>query len=187
MRYYMIAAIIIAIDQVSKWLIATQLELNERISVIGQFFELTSHRNAGAAFGILQGQRWFFLLITTVVVAGLVWYIRQTVRRGLVLAPIGYSLILGGAIGNLVDRALFGEVVDFFKFRFQFSWFGTEVDYTYPIFNVADMAIVCGVALAIIHVWRDREPVATVAPGSEAPRDELAANQSTAEESGERS
>jgi signal peptidase II len=155
--FYIIAAFIIGLDQLSKWLIATTLRLNERVTVIGEFFELTSHRNRGAAFGILQGQRWLFLLITIVVVIGLIWYIYRTWRKGLILAPLAYCMILGGAVGNFIDRALYGEVIDFFKFRFQFQWFGTEVDYTYPIFNVADMAIVGGVILAMIQVWRERD------------------------------
>ena len=157
MYYFLIAAIIIAVDQLTKWLIVINLELYERVSVIGQFFEITSHRNTGAAFGILSGQRWFFVAITIVIVAGLIWYIRKAAHSGQRLAPLAYSLILGGALGNFIDRARMGEVIDFFKFRFQFDWFGQPIDYTYPIFNVADAAIFCGVVLAIIHVWRDRE------------------------------
>ncbi len=157
MYYYLLALLIIAVDQLSKWLIVTNLQLNEKVSVIGDFFQITSHRNTGAAFGILSGQRWFFVVITVVVVAGLIWYIRRTVQRGQRLAPLAYSFVLGGAIGNFIDRLLTGEVVDFFKFRFQFDWFGSSVDYTYPIFNVADMMIVSGVVLALIQVWRERD------------------------------
>jgi signal peptidase II len=71
------------------------------------------------------------------------------------------SLLLGGAIGNLIDRALYGEVVDFLQFNFHFFWFGKEIYYTYPIFNVADSAIVVGVALIFVEAlfgWkRDKE------------------------------
>jgi signal peptidase II len=169
--YFLIAAIIIAIDQLSKWLVVVRLELNERVSVLGEFFEIMSHRNTGAAFGILSGQRWFFIIITIIIVCGLVWYIRKTANRREVLAPLAYSVILGGAIGNFIDRARQGEVIDFLKFRFQFDWFGQQVDYTYPIFNIADAAIFCGVVLAIIHVWRDRgderEPEEVEEKGSE--------------------
>jgi signal peptidase II len=153
--YYLLAAFVIALDQLTKWLIVRNLELHERVSVLGEFFQLTSHRNSGAAFGILTGQRSFFLIVTVIVAAGLIWYIFRTYRRGQRLAPLAYSLVLGGAIGNFIDRARFGEVVDFFKFRFQFDWFGQAVDYTYPIFNVADTAIFCGVTLALIQVWRE--------------------------------
>ncbi len=157
MYYYLLAVCIIIIDQLTKWLIVSTLELNERVSVVGDFFQITSHRNTGAAFGILTGQRWFFIVITIVIVAGLVWYIRNTMARGLRLAPLAFSLVLGGAIGNFIDRLLTGEVVDFFKFRFQFDWFGSPIDYTFPIFNVADMMIVIGVSLAMIHVWQDKQ------------------------------
>jgi signal peptidase II len=155
--YYLLALFIIVVDQLTKWLIVSTLELNERVPVIGEFFQITSHRNTGAAFGILTGQRWFFIVITIVIVAGLVWYIRKTIASGLRLAPLAFSLVLGGAIGNFIDRLLTGEVVDFFKFRFQFDWFGSPVDYTFPIFNVADMMIVIGVTLAMIHVWQDKQ------------------------------
>jgi signal peptidase II len=153
--YYLLAAFVIALDQFTKWLIVNNLELNERVSVLGEFFQLTSHRNSGAAFGILTGQRSFFLVITAIVTVGLVWYVFRTYRRGQRLAPLAYSFVLGGALGNFIDRLRMGEVVDFFKFRFQFDAFGQAIDYTYPIFNVADMAIFCGVTLALIQVWRE--------------------------------
>ncbi|MDF2962314.1 MAG: signal peptidase [Paenibacillus sp.] len=157
MRYYIYALIVLLLDQATKWVIVNRLMLGESRPVIGEFFQITSHRNRGAAFGILQDQRWFFIVITVVVVAGIVWYLRKTYQEGRKLLPFALSLLLGGALGNFIDRALFGEVVDFLKFRFQFNWFGTPVDYTYPIFNVADSAIVVGVALIFIEsliTWR---------------------------------
>lgn len=157
MRYYIYALIVLVLDQVTKWMIVQRLLLGESRSVIGEFFQITSHRNRGAAFGILQNQRWFFILITIVVVGGIVWYIRKSVKEGKRLLPLALSLLLGGAIGNFIDRALYGEVVDFLQFRFQFQWFGTAVDYTYPIFNVADSAIVVGVILIFVDAliaWR---------------------------------
>jgi signal peptidase II len=159
--YYLLAVAVLIVDQVTKAIIISQLKIGERIPVIGEFFQITSHRNAGAAFGVLSGQRWFFLVVTTIVAGLLIWYIRSSYSKGLRLAPLAYCLILGGAIGNFIDRVRFGEVVDFLKFRFQFDWFGSPVDYTYPIFNVADSAIVIGVIMAIIQLWRERkeEPV----------------------------
>lgn len=80
------------------------------------FFQIVSHRNRGAAFGILQNQRWFFIAITIAVVIGIIWYLHRTVaERKKKLLPFALSLLLGGALGNFVDRALFGEVVDFFS------------------------------------------------------------------------
>ncbi|WP_211745420.1 signal peptidase II [Paenibacillus sp. Marseille-Q4541] len=142
MIYYVIAFIVFLVDQGSKWLIKTRLELGEHVSVIGDFFYITSHRNRGAAFGILQDQRWFFIVVTIIVVCALVWYIQKIKSQPDKLLPLALSLVLAGAIGNFLDRLLMGEVVDFFKFNFG--------SYTFPIFNVADSAIVIGVALIIL-------------------------------------
>ncbi|SYX82598.1 signal peptidase II [Paenibacillus alvei] len=142
MWYYIIAFFVLLIDQVSKWLIATNLQLREKISVIGDFFLITSHRNTGAAFSILENQRWFFIVITIVVVIGLVWYMQKIKHQSGVILPLGLSLILGGAIGNFIDRLLTGEVVDFLQFNFG--------SYTFPIFNVADMGICIGVGLVLL-------------------------------------
>lgn len=155
--FLVIAIAIIIIDQFSKWLIVTQMVQGESISVIGEFFYLTSHRNRGAAFGILQDQRWFFLIITVIVVIGIFWYLRKMIQENKILMCIALSFLLGGAIGNFIDRVLFGEVVDFLHFRFQFSFFGEDIDYNFAIFNLADSAIVIGVALIILDMlleWR---------------------------------
>lgn len=146
MVYYLIALIAFLVDQGTKYLIATKLELGDQIPVIGDFFLITSHRNRGAAFGILQGQQWFFILVTVVVVAGIVWYMNK-VKGTRKLLPVALSLVLGGAIGNFLDRILTGEVVDFLQFNFG--------SYTFPIFNVADSCIVIGVALIILDSLRD--------------------------------
>lgn len=140
--YYVIALIIFLVDQGSKWLVKTNMDLGQEISVIGDFFYITSHRNRGAAFGILQDQRWFFIVVTIIVVIALVWYIQKIKSQPDKLLPLALSLVLAGAIGNFLDRLLMGEVVDFFKFNFG--------SYTFPIFNVADSAIVVGVALIIL-------------------------------------
>lgn len=155
--YYLLAAFVLVLDQLTKWWIVNHLDLYESIPVIGEFFQITSHRNRGAAFGILQNQRWFFITVTVVIVMGLVWYLHKTVRQGRKLFPFALGLVLGGALGNFIDRLRWGEVVDFLHFRFQFNWFGNSVDYHYPIFNVADSAIVVGVALIFLDTllaWR---------------------------------
>mgnify|MGYP001412566869 FL=1 len=157
MQYYVLAAVVLALDQLTKWAVKTNMALYEAIPVIGDFFQIYSHRNRGAAFGILQNQRLFFVIVTIFVLAAAFLYLRRAIRRSDRLLAVALSLLIGGAAGNFVDRALFGEVVDFFKFRFQFDWFGTPVDYTYPIFNVADIAIVSSVALILLDsllAWR---------------------------------
>ncbi|WP_217582238.1 signal peptidase II, partial [Lysinibacillus sp. GbtcB16] len=86
-----------------------------------------------------------------------IWYMRRTVRENKKLLTVALSLLLGGAIGNFIDRAMFGEVVDFLQFTFDFSFFGKDIYYIYPIFNIADSAIVIGVILIFLDsilAWR---------------------------------
>lgn len=140
--YYLITIAVFIVDFITKKIVATKMNIADEISVIGNFFLITSHRNRGAAFGILQEQRTFFIIITTIIVGGLIWYtysVRKTAKATLFS---GLTLVLGGALGNFIDRVRFGEVVDFFKFNFG--------SYTFPIFNVADSAIVVGVGLILL-------------------------------------
>jgi signal peptidase II len=145
--YYLIALVMFLIDQGTKYLIASRLEMYEQIPVIGNFFLITSSRNRGAAFGILQDQLWFFIVVTIAVVAGIVWYLRKMTKEGRKLLPTALALVLGGALGNFIDRLLMGEVVDFLQFNFG--------SYTFPIFNIADSCIVIGVGLIILDTILD--------------------------------
>lgn len=148
MYYYLIALLVFVIDQVSKWLIVQYIDLGESKSIIHNFFDITSQRNNGAAFSILEGQRWFFLVITVIVVAGVIYILQKIKTSRNRLLPFALSLILGGAVGNFLDRALYGEVVDFLRFHF------SVINYTFATFNLADSAIVCGAILIIIDTFR---------------------------------
>jgi len=139
--YYVVAILIILFDQVSKWVIVNYMELGQKITVIENFLYITSHRNRGAAWGILQGQMWFFYIITTIVVVILVVYIMKLKPHQKVFG-ISLGLMLGGAIGNFIDRIFRKEVVDFID-----TWIFT---YDFPIFNIADSALVIGVGLILI-------------------------------------
>jgi signal peptidase II len=153
--YYLIAFVLFLIDQGTKYLIASNLEMYEQIPVIGDFFLITSSRNRGAAFGILQDQLWFFIIVTLIVVGGIVWYLRKVSKEGRKLLPTALALVLGGALGNFIDRLLMGEVVDFLQFNFG--------SYTFPIFNIADSCIVIGVGLIILDTLLEgrREKIKT--------------------------
>ncbi|WP_430786077.1 signal peptidase II [Virgibacillus flavescens] len=142
--YYIIAAIIIIIDQLTKWVVIKNMELYEQITIVENFFHLTSHRNKGAAWGILEGKMIFFYIVTTVVVLGVIYYMQKYARNDKFLA-VSLSFILGGAIGNFIDRLFRGEVVDFLDFII----FG----YDFPIFNVADSSLVVGVTLILIATF----------------------------------
>ena len=117
------------------------MEIGQTIPLWEGVFHITSLRNKGAAFGILQGQRWFFIIVTLIVVLGIIYYL-QTEGRNNRRISFALSLLLGGALGNFFDRLIRGEVVDSLDFRL--------IDY--PIFNLADVFIVSGVALMILEV-----------------------------------
>ncbi len=147
---YGIAALVVALDQWSKLAIeASALELYERIRITS-FFNITKAYNPGAAFSFLADsggwQRWFFTIVSAVVsVVLVVWLARmQRAERWLALA---ISLILGGAVGNLIDRIAYGHVVDFIQVHWAERYF--------PSFNLADSAITAGTVLLLILTFAD--------------------------------
>lgn len=124
------------------------MALYESISLIDGFFSLTSHRNKGAAWGILQDQMIFFYMITIVVIIGIVYvmHTHANEHKGMLLS---LSLILGGAIGNFIDRVFRKEVVDFLDVMI--------FTYDFPIFNVADSALTVGVAIFLVVTILDEK------------------------------
>ncbi|TMU87854.1 lipoprotein signal peptidase [Bacillus sp. BHET2] len=146
MYYYLVALVVIGLDQLTKWLVVKRMAEGESITMIDNVFYLTSHRNQGAAWGILQGQMWFFYIITLVVIVGIVYYM-QVHAKGHSLFSLSLAFMLGGAIGNFIDRVFRKEVVDFLN-TYIFS-------YDFPIFNIADAALTIGVALLLIYMYLD--------------------------------
>jgi signal peptidase II len=145
MIYFVIAFAVLLLDQASKWVVIKEMSLGESIPIVENFFYLTSHRNAGAAFGILQNQRWFFIIVTIIVVIGIIYYLLK-IKNDKPLMAWSLAFILGGALGNFIDRVRFGEVVDFFDIKLSIGAFY----YDYPIFNVADSFLVIGVGLVLL-------------------------------------
>ncbi|MGG1442907.1 signal peptidase II [Brevibacillus laterosporus] len=146
--YYIIALAVIALDQWTKHLVVKYMEYGESIPLIENVFHLTSHRNMGAAFGMLQNRRVFFIIITTLVVIGIIYTLYKQGKSNTRMS-IALSLVLGGAIGNFIDRVSTGQVVDFLH----------AVIINFPIFNVADMAITFGVAVLLIDIFMEsRKP-----------------------------
>lgn len=143
MAFYLIALFIIAIDQFTKYLIVKNMELGESIPIIQNFFYITSHRNRGAAWGILQDQMWLFYIITVIVVIIVIYYLEKH-AKGKILLQLSLAFILGGAIGNFIDRLFRKEVVDFLD-TYIFS-------YDFPIFNIADSALTIGVGFMFIQL-----------------------------------
>ncbi|PTJ46807.1 signal peptidase II [Mammaliicoccus sciuri] len=135
--------ILIALDQLTKFLIVKSLEVGESIKVISNFLYITSHRNQGAAWGILQGKMWLFYIVTIVVLFILFMFFKNE-GYGRPDVQLGLSLLIAGSIGNFIDRLFRGEVVDFVD-TYIFS-------YNFPIFNVADAALTIGVIVLIIVI-----------------------------------
>lgn len=147
-RNYALIVFVILIDQWTKWLVVNKMEVTESIPIIENFFYITSHRNAGAAWGILQGQMGLFYFITIVVVIGLVYLLHKYSEDSKLMA-ISLSLFLAGAVGNFIDRILQQSVVDFLDFYI--------FTYNYPIFNIADSALVIGAILMIITMFLEEK------------------------------
>jgi signal peptidase II len=120
--------------------------LGESIPIINNVLYITSHRNRGAAWGILQGQMWLFYVITIVVIVGIIFYL-QKAARGKMLLGVSLALMLGGAIGNFIDRVMRKEVVDFIH--------AYIFNYNFPVFNIADSSLVIGVILLMIQMLLD--------------------------------
>ncbi|MCQ6562749.1 signal peptidase II [Paenibacillus mendelii] len=143
-RYFLVVIGVTIADHIVKWLISMYMTIGQQITVIPGVFGLTSIRNRGAAFGMLQGQRVFFIIATSIVLIGIILYLYK-IHREKKLLSYGFALILGGALGNFIDRIYKGEVVDMFQVYF--------IDF--PIFNVADSVLCIGVAIVLIDTWRD--------------------------------
>jgi signal peptidase II len=141
MLWIAIAIAIVALDQVSKFLIINNINLGQQIPVISDFFNITHWKNTGAAWGILENGRLFFIPFT-IVLSGVL--IRIHMKSDSIFLKLSITMILGGALGNFIDRAFRGSVVDFLQFIFG--------SYQFPIFNVADSFVVIGTALMVYYI-----------------------------------
>lgn len=139
MGFLLIAFLVVIVDQLTKYFVATHFYLGESVPVIQNVFHWTYILNAGAAFGMLEGSRWFFVFIAVLVGLG-VFCFRKELQKESCLTQLGTALFIGGAVGNLIDRIVLGKVIDFFDFRI------------WPIFNVADIAICVGVGLILWNI-----------------------------------
>lgn len=140
-----ISIILLCIDQISKLLVVNLLTKTDSITIIKNFFYLTYINNDGAAFSILVGKRILLILIAVLVIVMLIRYIKKNnIQNKLELVSI--SLIIGGSLGNLMDRVVRGYVIDFLDFKI--------FNYNFPIFNLADTFIVIGVFLLLLKEIR---------------------------------
>lgn len=138
-----LAAVIMVLDQASKYWIVHGIELPRlgKIEISG-IFDLSYVENRGASFGMLHGMRWILSIISIGVALGLGYWLGQLKRP---IAALGVAFVIGGALGNLYDRLAYGYVVDFLDFSgLGFPW----------VFNIADTAINVGIAFLLLDAWR---------------------------------
>lgn len=143
---------VLILDQITKALVHNLMQLHQSIEIVPNLVRLTYLKNTGAAFGFLAGNRStlrmvFFVLVSSVAI-GCVLYLLKNLRPGHLAQVVSLSLILGGAIGNLIDRLRMGEVIDFIDLH----WHHVH----WPAFNVADSAITIGVILLLFQMIRKK-------------------------------
>lgn len=141
----LISTICILIDQITKLIITSNFKLNESISLIDNFFSLTYVRNEGAAWSIFSGNRLFLILIGILAIILIYQFLIKN-KQLKKLEIFTYGLLLGGIVGNLIDRVVLGYVIDFLDFLI--------FKYNFPVFNLADTFIVVSVFLIIIDIVR---------------------------------
>lgn len=134
--------VIVALDQISKYATVASIAMGGRVEAIPGLFHFTYVRNTGAAFSTLQGQRWLFIVIYALFLLFFLWMI---LKKPLPFTKLEYwamAAILGGGLGNLIDRIRLGYVVDMICTDF----------ITFPVFNVADCFVTCGAILLFVHL-----------------------------------
>lgn len=139
---YWIIILTLGIDQLFKYLVRNFMDYGQSIPLINGFFQLTSHRNTGADWGIFSGQKIFLISIAIIVIViGLIISRKVNDKQ----TRIAFGFFIGGAMGNVVDRLIYGEVTDMFEVTF----------INYPIFNTADVFIISGVILFLISAYKE--------------------------------
>ncbi len=139
---YILMVVVVIIDLLTKHWITSTLKVNQAVEIIPNFFWLTNVQNTGAAWSILRNQTWILTIISLLATVGL-FYLYQTKAKTF-WQELGLALMVAGTFGNLIDRMFLGAVRDFLSFNI----FG----YMWPVFNVADMALVIGVGCIILDM-----------------------------------
>ncbi len=173
MGVLLISALIVVLDQVTKLAVKERFFLGESIEVLGDVLRLTYIENPGMAFGIRIGGKYFFTVFATLATAVILFYLYR-IRHERLLSRFSLALIFGGAIGNLIDRYAYGQVIDFVDVGLN------PTSWRWPVFNVADSAVTVGMLMLVFFVLFEQEakPAETAAekpafpPNKPAPSDE---------------
>lgn len=143
MAFWITGIVVFVLDRLSKHIVMLKMDFGQTIPVINGFFHLTLIKNPGAAFGILAEKKWFFIIVTLVIIC-IIIYLAISIKPQNLWLAITLGLVAGGAGGNLVDRIQTGLVIDFIDFRGIWPF----------IFNVADSSIVVGVIMLVWQILR---------------------------------
>lgn len=143
MLWFLIGFFCLAIDQLSKFYIANNFAVGQTVPFINRVFHITYHLNTGAAFSLFRGATVFLTIATALIIIGLLAYV-YIKRPQNILELASFTLIISGALGNLIDRIFRGAVVDFLDFRL----------INFPVFNVADCFVVIGGILLFVYVLK---------------------------------
>lgn len=146
-KVYLTSVIVLLIDQIVKLLIKTNMNLNEEISIIPNFFSIQYLKNTGAGFSILENQTILLAITSIICISVIIYYLKK--EENLTTAMyLSFGMVLGGILGNLIDRIVYQGVIDFLSFQI--------FNYNFPVFNIADIGITIGVLLLIIiYISRD--------------------------------
>ena len=165
-RLLIISLLVILLDQLSKTAVVYYLQMGESTPVLGNFFRLTYILNPGGVFGSKLGSQNFYTIISALALIVTFWFFFKT-KSGETWLRMGLCMVLGGAVGNLIDRLRFGEVVDFLDFDFFnislpplkvlfFNFPGFHLD-RWPVFNLADSFVLIGIVLIIACLLKSKE------------------------------
>lgn len=149
---FILTAAIVILDQVTKMWAINTLKDGGVITIIPNFFRLVYVENFGAAFGILQNRKWIFIIISIIVIIAVVLFMLKNYNKLNIILKISLAMLLGGAIGNFIDRVRLGYVVDFLSFRLFNA-------YEFPVFNVADIFIVVSTLFILVLVLLNKHEI----------------------------
>ena len=141
---YILAVFVVGLDQWSKYLVRASMQMGESIPIIDSIFHLTYIENEGVAFGLFSGHTNIFVLVSILVLIGLLIFVWKESSQSLLL-HYGAALVVSGALGNIIDRAMKASVTDMFDFRI------------WPIFNIADIAVCVGFVLLVLYLFFSSE------------------------------
>ncbi len=149
---FILSIIVVIADQLSKYFAIGRLKGSISHVVIPGFLKFTYVENYGAAFGILKDKKMFFIIITLIIIMFISIFLIRYYNKINIFMKIGLALLLGGAIGNFIDRVRFAYVVDFINIRLFNS-------YDFPVFNIADISIACGTIIILILTLLNKEEI----------------------------